>query len=250
MEEEEGFLEKEESKMKLHPINEGMSFRKFICELIGTLSLTFVACGVAVISRVDLITTSLSFGFVLTIMTYSIGNVSGCHINPIISLAFYILKGLTIEELIGYIIAQFSGGLIGSFLLGLCNRLQFKSLASNTIQTYLYKDYKDLDFMSYFDAILIEMFLSFFFVLAVLGVNDKRFHDRKDAGIVAGIALTVVNACGINFTGASINPARSLGPAVVEAIFGNVVAIKQIWVFFLGPILGGAMAGGFYFILI
>lgn len=218
--------------------------KKAIAECIGTAVLTLVACGVAVASGANWVATSLAFGLVIVAMAYSIGNVSGCHINPAVSLAMLISKKITAKEFCVYVLAQIVGAFVGSLLLALFVR-GFGSLGGNEIQPLLMKS-GEVDALSYVGAFLVEVVLTFVFVIAILGVTDSRFHDGKHAGIVIGLVLALVHLFGLNFTGTSVNPARSLAPAVLQAIDGNTTSLQQIWIWILAPLVGAALAALVY----
>ena len=222
------------------------NFKKYIAEVIGTAVLTLVACGVAVVSGCDWVGTSLAFGLVIVAMAYSIGNVSGCHINPAVSLAMLIRKEINFKEFLGYVISQVIGAFVGSLLLAVCLRGNFEALGGNQIQVALMNDHFELDAWSYIGAFLAEVLLTFVFVMAILGVTDKKFHDGKHAGIVIGLVLTLVHLLGLGLTGTSVNPARSLAPAVLQAIAGKTDSLSQVWIWILAPLAGGALAAIVY----
>ncbi len=227
--------------------------KKCIAEAIGTAVLVFVACGVAVVAYGPswYVSTALAFGLALIAMAYSIGNISGCHINPAVSLAKAMQKEITWKEFGWYVLSQCVGAILGALLLGICLRGQFESLGGNEIQNTLMAetalgDKSKLDAWSYIDAFLIEIALTFIFVMAVLGATDKRYHSGKFSGIIIGLALTVVHLLGLAFTGTSVNPARSLGPAVLQAIAGETTSLSQIWIWILAPFAGAALAAVCY----
>ena len=226
-------------------------FKKAIAECIGTAVLVLVACGVAVAAGGDgdwWVATSLAFGLVIVAMAYSIGNVSGCHINPAVSLAMLINKKITLKEFIVYVCAQIVGAFVGALLLALFVR-GFENLGGNAIQPLLQAEGGKLDAMSYIGAFLVEVVLTFVFVIAILGVTDSRFHDGKHAGIVIGLVLALVHLFGLGFTGTSVNPARSLAPAVLQAIAGKSTSLEQVWIWILAPLAGAALAALVYKLL-
>ena len=227
--------------------------KKALAECIGTAVLVLVACGVAVVAGGSAwwVATSFAFGLVIVAMAYSIGNVSGCHINPAVSLAMLISKKITLKEFLVYIAAQIVGAFIGAALLGLflMNSNGFAALGGNEIQPLLMEGGKHLNAMSYVGAFLVEVVLTFVFVIAILGVTDTRFHEGKHAGIVIGLVLALVHLFGLGFTGTSVNPARSLAPAVLQAITGNVTSLSQIWIWLLAPLAGAALAAFVYKLL-
>ncbi|MBQ7603768.1 MAG: aquaporin [Clostridia bacterium] len=207
------------------------SFKKYLAEFIGTFVLVLFACGAAVVTQCSTsnfagyLLTALAFGLVIVAMAYSIGNVSGCHINPAVSLAMLISKKLSVADFIGYVIAQFAGATAGAAVL-------WALLGSNESlgQNGLYKGNVWL-------SLLVEVILTFVFVLAILGVTSKT-ENSAVAGIVIGLTLTLVHIFGIYFTGTSVNPARSFGPA----LFVGGEALANVWVFIVAPLCGGALA--------
>lgn len=215
--------------------------KRAIAECIGTAVLVLVACGVAVVTGVSWVATSFAFGLVIVAMAYSIGNVSGCHINPAVSFAMYLNKKISGKELCYYVIAQVIGAFVGALLLALFVR-GFGTLGGNEIQAVLYNKEFKLDFVSYLGAFLVEVVLTFVFVIAILGVTDEKHHDGKHAGIVIGLVLTLVHLFGLGFTGTSVNPARSLAPAILQAFDGNTTSLEQIWIWILAPLAGAALA--------
>lgn len=209
------------------------SIKKYVAEFIGTCVLVLFACGTAAMVGCDTpagyLATALSFGLVIVAMAYSIGNVSGCHINPAVSIAMLISGKLSVKDFIGYIIAQFAGATAGAALLML-----FAGKDSGLGANALYDDNVLL-------SLLIEVILTFVFVLAILGVTSK-IENSSVAGIVIGLSLTLVHLLGIAFTGTSVNPARSFGPA----IFVGGDALANLWVFIVAPLVGGALAAVVY----
>ena len=225
--------------------------KKAIAECIGTAVLVLVACGVAVAAGGHgdwWVATSFAFGLVIVAMAYSIGNVSGCHINPAVSLAMLISKKITLKEFLVYVCAQIVGAFVGAALLALFLR-GFGSLGGTEIQPLLMEGGKHLDAMSYIGAFLVEVVLTFVFVIAILGVTDTRFHEGKHAGIVIGLVLALVHLFGLGFTGTSVNPARSLAPAVLQAFAGNATSLTQVWIWLLAPLAGAALAAFVYKLL-
>lgn len=208
--------------------------KKYVAEFVGTLVLTLIACGVAAITGGDLVPTSLAFGFVIVAMAYSIGNVSGCHINPAVSLGLFVAGKMKLCEFFKYVIAQVLGALAGSSLLALCLG------STEVLGANGYGAYGQLATNAWI-AILVEVLLTFIFVTAILGVTSKK-ENSSVSGIVIGLVLTLVHLFGINFTGTSVNPARSLAPALLQ----GGTALNQVWVFILAPFIGAALAGLFF----
>lgn len=208
--------------------------KKYIAEGVGTMMLTLIACGVAVIVG-NIITSSLAFGLVIVAAAYSIGNVSGCHINPAVSISMVVAGKMEVKECIKYIISQVIGAFVGSLLLGLCLG-SFKELGANSFGQVLGTTEVNVGI-----ALLVETILTFIFTTTILGVTDKKENGHV-AGIVIGLTLVLVHLFGIPFTGTSVNPARSLAPAILQ----GVDALKQVWVFIVAPIAGACLSGLFY----
>jgi len=205
------------------------SFKAYVAEFIGTCVLVVFGCGTACAVGCDVeggyLMTALAFGLVIVAMAYSIGNISGCHINPAVSLAMLISKKLPVRDFIAYVIAQVLGAIAGAGIL--CIFFDRKDgLGSNG----LYDE-------SIVKSIIIECILTFVFILAILGVTSK-VKNAQVSGIVIGLTLTLVHILGIAFTGTSVNPARSIGPA----LFAGGAALSSVWVFIVGPLAGAAIA--------
>ncbi len=212
------------------------SIRKYIAEFIGTFVLVLFACGTAAMTgcsttefNTAYVVTALAFGLVIVAMAYSIGNVSGCHINPAVSIAMLISGKMNVKDFIGYVAAQFLGAIAGAgvllALIGPDKGLGANGLFENDI----------------LKSIIIEVILTFVFVIAILGVTSK-VENGKIAGLVIGLSLTLVHLFGIAFTGTSVNPARSFGPA----LFVGGSALANVWVFIVAPLIGGALAAVVY----
>ncbi len=205
--------------------------KKYIAELIGTFVLVFVGCGTAAVlgctaePTAAYLMTALAFGGVIVAMAYSIGNVSGCHVNPAVSLGVFLNKGMSGKDFIGYVVAQCIGAIAGALVLMALIGKEY-GLGTNG----LYDG-------SIGKSLLIEIILTCIFVLAILGVTSKT-ENGKVAGLVIGASLTLVHLIGIHFTGTSVNPARSLGPALLMG--GD--ALSCVWVFIVAPLVGGALA--------
>ena len=208
------------------------SIKKYVAEFIGTLVLVLFACGTAVVvgcntadPNTSYFMTALAFGLVIVAMAYSIGNISGCHINPAVSIAMLVSKRMSLTDFCGYVIAQFLGAIAGAGILYAISG-QNASLGQNG----LYND----DILV---SLIVEIILTFVFVLAILGVTSKTENSHV-AGIVIGLTLTLVHIFGIHFTGTSVNPARSFGPA----LFVGDNALSDVWVFLVAPLIGGVLA--------
>lgn len=215
--------------------------KKYIAEFTGTFFLVFIACGFAAVSgcrfpESSYIATALAFGLTIVAMAYSIGNVSGCHVNPAVSIGVYVAGKMSVAECVKYIISQFLGAICGAVVLGICLG-SFSALGANGFGGVLQNGTMVTAIM----AIIVEIILTFAFVLVILGVTDKASNGAV-AGLVIGLTLVVIHLIGIPFTGTSVNPARSFGPA----LFQGGQALAQVWVFIIAPAIGGALAGVFY----
>lgn len=211
------------------------SIKKYVAEFIGTMVLVALACGTAVAVGCDAangagyLLTALAFGLVIVAMAYSIGNVSGCHINPAVSIAMLVSGRMNVKDFIGYVIAQFAGAIAGAGILAGIFGMDCGFGANGLFEGAILK------------SLLIEVLLTFVFVIAILGVTSK-VKNGSVAGIVIGLSLTLVHILGIALTGTSVNPARSFGPA----LFAGGEALSCVWVFIVGPLVGGILAAVVY----
>ena len=222
-------------------------FKKGIAEFVGTLVLVFISCGVATLTGGSIVPTALAFGLSIVAMAYTIGKVSGCHINPAVSLAMLINKKMTLVEFFVYIGAQIVGAIAGAALLQLVfmNHLDvYGGLGTDAIQQSLMVN-GNIEWSSYLLAFIVELVLTFIFVLVVLGATEKS-EESNIAGIVIGLGLTFVHLIGIPLTGTSVNPARSIGPALLALANGVTEPAKELWIFILAPLAGGALAAFFW----
>ena len=210
--------------------------KKYVSEFLGTFALIFFACGVAVLLGCNtvsgVIATSLAFGLVIIVMAY----ISGCHLNPAVSVAMMLDNRMTTQEMIYYIVSQVLGALTGSLLLGICLG-DFANLGANSFGGVLPNGIEVTPYI----ALLVESILSFIFILVILVVT-KRKECSNYAGIIIGLTLILVHLIGISFTGTSVNPARSIAPALLQG--GD--ALLQVWLFILAPIIGSLCAVLFY----
>jgi len=227
------------------------NMKKYIAEFIGTCVLVVFGCGSAVGANklvadngaaipLALTTLLISFAFGLSIvaMAYSIGNVSGCHINPAVSLGMLVAGKMSVSDFIGYVISQCLGATFGAGLL--C--LFFGS--NESLGTNGYGAASALG-IGAGTAFIVEVVLTFVFVLLILGVTSKPEYSSV-AGLVIGFTLVLIHILGIPFTGTSVNPARSLGPALLS----GGTALAQVWLFILAPLAGAALAGIVYKVLL
>ena len=223
--------------------------KKYIAEGIGTMVLVVLGCGTAMLVGCDAangggyILTALAFGLSIVAMAYSIGNISGCHINPAVTLGVYLsgrMKDTT--ELVGYMVAQCVGALVGSGLLAAIFGMggvedKTGGLGTNGLAGVGGNAVAGL---------LVEIVLTCIFLLCILGVTSPKAKHGSFGGLVIGLTLTGVHILGIGLTGTSVNPARSLGPAIVAAMTGNAAPMASLWVFIVGPLVGAALAAVIY----
>ena len=218
--------------------------KKNIAEAIGTAVLVIVGCGTAMLVGCDAaagsgyLLTALAFGLTIVAMAYSIGNISGCHINPAVSLAFLLRGDITVSEFISYCVSQCVGALCGSFVLAGIFGAGHVTDATGGFGSNGLAGVNG----SVVAGLLVEIVLTFIFVMAIMGVTSKKANHGSFGGLVIGLSLVLVHILGIGLTGTSVNPARSIGPAIVAAINGNAAPLASLWVFIVGPLVGAALA--------
>ena len=222
--------------------------KKYIAEMIGTCTLVVLGCGTAMLVGCDAaagggyILTALAFGLAIVASAYCIGNISGCHVNPAVSLGVLLSGGMEKKDFVGYVIAQCLGALLGAGLLALIFKLggvkdMTGGFGSNGLGGVN---------GSAVAGLLVEIVLTFIFVLCILGVTSKKAGHGSFGGLIIGLTLTGVHILGIGLTGTSVNPARSFGPALVALFCGNSAPIAALWVFIVGPLAGAALAALVY----
>ena len=221
--------------------------KRYIAELIGTMVLVLFGCGSVAIagSALGNLGIALAFGLSIVAMAYVIGDISGCHINPAVSIGMWIDGRMDVKDLIMYIVFQCIGAIIGIGILAVIIN------SSAHLGGYTMTGLGQNGFgaasavgLNAVGAIIVEIILTFVFVLTVLGVT-KKAETGAVAGIVMGLTFTLVHIIGIPLTGTSVNPARSLAPA----LFMGGQALNQVWVFILAPIVGAIIAGYLYKVL-
>jgi len=215
--------------------------KKYIAELLGTAILVFVACGTAVFSNqlgfVNIVATALAFGLTIVALAYTIGRISGAHVNPAVSLGALINKKISVKDFCFYVIAQFIGAILGGLLLFGIVRLIGLPAAGNMGTNGFVETTRGTG-AAIALSLIVEIVLTFIFVFTILGVTMKKANAPM-AGMIIGLTLTLVHLIGIGLTGTSVNPARSFG----VAIFGGVDALREVWVFLVAPMIGAALAG-------
>lgn len=225
---------------------------KFVAEMLGTMVLVLMGCGSAVIAGVDgtmgvgLLGISFAFGLSVVAMAYAIGHISGCHINPAISIAMVAAGRMRLSEALMYIAAQIVGALLGAGILYLIytnhpgGQLGEWALGANGFGPGYQKGY------NLTAAFVAEFVFTFIFLLVILGSTSTKNINGGFAGLAIGLSLVLIHIVGISVTGVSVNPARSIAPAV----FAGGKALSQLWLFIVAPILGGVAAAYVYNLLI
>jgi aquaporin Z len=220
--------------------------KKLLAELLGTAALVFIGCGSAVISGrasiagaegIGVLGIAIAFGLVLLAMVYAIGSLSGCHVNPAVSIAMLVAGKMNGKDAAGYIVSQCAGAILGAgLLLVVASGLPSYSLAARGLGQNGYGVASPAGYGLVACAIA-EVILTALFIFVILGATSKD-APKGFAGIAIGVALTMVHIVGIPITGTSVNPARSLGPA----LFVGGTALAQLWLFIVAPIIGGILA--------
>ena len=214
--------------------------KKYFAELVGTMVLVLLGCGAAVFAGaaqpfapVGTLGVAFAFGLAVVAMAYSIGKVSGCHINPAITFGVWLSGRMSGREAGMYMLFQVIGAILGSAILW--------ALACSSGSTTTLTGANAFAEGAMVRALIAETVFTFIFVLVVLGVTSQGAHN-KFAGLAIGLALVLVHIVCIPITGTSVNPARSIGPAIFEAVGGSIIALKQLWLFIVAPLAGGALA--------
>ena len=211
--------------------------KKYLAEMVGTMVLVLMGCGAAVslgctnAIAATVVGTSMAFGLAVVAMAYAIGGISGCHINPAITFAVWLSGKMSGKDALMYMLFQTIGAIIGSAVLfALTSNTDFAGTGANACQSGV----------TLWGGLLAEVVFTFVFVLVVLGTTDEKKGAGNLAGLAIGLSLILVHLACIRYTGTSVNPARSIGPA----LFQGGDALKQLWIFILGPMAGGAFAAG------
>lgn len=207
--------------------------KKYFAEMVGTMVLVLMGCGTAVslscgVDTASVVGTALAFGLSVVAMAYAIGGISGCHINPAITFGVWLSKRMSGKDALMYVLFQVIGAFIGA---GILYALAPESgLGANTIQSGI----------STCGAVIAEVVFTFVFVLVVLGTTDEKRGAGNLAGLAIGLTLVLVHLVCIHYTGTSVNPARSIGPAVLAG--GQ--AMTDLWIFIVAPLVGAALSAG------
>ncbi len=225
--------------------------KKYLAEMIGTFVLVLMGCGSAIFAGIGLGTTgygvttlgvAMAFGLSVVAMAYTIGNISGCHINPAITLGVWSSGRMSGREAVGYMLFQCIGAIIASAVLYILvhtgNEAGIEAVFNSTTTT------GSNSFLpgNIVPAFLAELIFTFIFVLVVLGSTDEKKGAGNFAGLAIGLTLVLVHIACIPITGTSVNPARSIGPAIFAAIEGNCVPLSQLWLFIVAPFIGAMLS--------
>lgn len=211
--------------------------KKYFAECVGTFVLTFLGCGTAMFlgcgTPAGVVGTAIAFGLAVVAMAYTIGEISGCHINPAITLGVALSGRMSWKDAVGYWVGQVIGGILAGAVLLLLTKVVAApdltgGLGSNGVANA----------GGVGGAFLVEVIATFLFVLVVLGATDAKYGAGKPAGLAIGLSLILIHLMCINLTGTSVNPARSIGPA----LFAGGDALKDVWVFICAPLVGGALS--------
>ena len=210
---------------------------KLIAEFFGTAVLVLIGCGAAVLGgdAIGQVGISFAFGLAIVAMAYAIGPISGCHVNPAVSLAMFVSGRMTLPSMVQHWIAQFAGALVGALIVLAIAGSNASGLGSNGWGPGYLGEY------SLLSALIFEIVFTAIFVSVILGSTGERASPHF-AGLAIGLTLVAIHLVGIQVTGVSVNPARSFGPAVLAG--GN--ALAQLWLFIVAPLVGGAIGGALF----
>lgn len=214
--------------------------KKLAAEFVGTFALVFLGCGAAVLAGFEIVGQlgiAFAFGLAIVAMAYGIGPISGCHVNPAVSLGLFIANRMSLSELWQYVLAQCFGAIVGAGALYLiANGTLAYTLSVNGLGQNGYGDFSPGGY-SLWSGLIFEVLATFLFVSVVLGSTEGP--AAPFAGLAIGLTLAVIHIVGIQVTGVSVNPARSLGPA----LFVGGHAVSQLWLFIVAPAIGAGLAG-------
>jgi aquaporin Z len=226
--------------------------KKPLAEFIGTFTLVLFGCGAAVIAgmgtgptSIDVLGIAFAFGLAIVAMAYGIGPVSGCHVNPAVSFGVFVAGRMSFGDFVQYVIAQVLGAIAGAVVLYVILSGKASGWGGGLGQNGWGAGY--LGEYNVLSALVFEVVATFLFLVCILGVTQKGNpqHITGLAGLAIGLTLVVIHIVGINVTGVSVNPARSLGPAIV-GIGNKPEALAQIWLFIIAPLIGAGIAGALF----
>ena len=216
--------------------------QKLLAELIGTTLFVYGVCSCGVYGS-NTACSIVGSSFMGGVIIYIFGRISGAHFNPAVSLGLFLRHKLNCRELILYIVMQIIGGFIGCILLALCRRGRFEELAGNQISHYIYNSEDKKNAWSYISALLFEIFGTFVLIMFILASCERDNYLGPALGLAFSITLIALSGIGGNISSCSLNPARSIAPAFIMVFIGETTPLKQLWLYILGPILGGISAG-------
>lgn len=223
--------------------------QKLLAEFLGTFGLVFFGCGTAIFGGA-LISISVAFGLSIVAAAYTIGKISGAHLNPAVSFAMYLDKRMSLSDAIAYSVAQIAGSVFASLchlIIVACTRMKIGDCGFGA---NMFGDYS-ASRINFFGAFLVEVILTAVFVVFVLSVTaSKDDGTSKHAGLFIGLALTFVHLIGIPLTGTSVNPARSIGPAIFASIATSGRSLLHMFIFIIGPMCGAFLAACIYIVLL
>lgn len=220
--------------------------KKAIAEFIGTFTLVFFGCGAAVIAgmgtgptAIDVLGIAFAFGLAIVGMAHGIGPISGCHVNPAVSFGALVAGRMTMSDFVSYVIAQVLGAIAGAIVLYVILSGKAAGWTGGLGQNGWGAGY--LGQYNLLSAFIFEVVATFLFLVCILGVT-QRGSPAQFAGLAIGLTLVAIHIVGINVTGVSVNPARSLGPAII-GVGSNPAALGQVWLFIIAPLIGAGIAG-------
>jgi aquaporin Z len=220
--------------------------KKAIAEFIGTFTLVFFGCGAAVIAgmgtgptAIDVLGIAFAFGLAIVGMAHGIGPISGCHVNPAVSFGVLVAGRMTMSDFVAYVIAQVLGAIAGAIVLYVILSGKASGWTGSLGQNGWGAGY--LGQYNLLSAFIFEVVATFIFLVCILGVTQKG-SPAEFAGLAIGLTLVAIHIVGINVTGVSVNPARSLGPAII-GVGSNPAALGQVWLFIVAPLIGAGIAG-------
>ena len=216
--------------------------QKLLAELIGTTLFVYGVCSCGVYGS-NTACSIVGSSFMGGVIIYIFGRISGAHFNPAVSLGLFLRHKLNCQELILYIVMQIIGGFIGCILLALCRRGKFEELAGNQIQHYIYNSEDKKNAWSYISALLFEIFGTFVLIMFILASCERDNYLGPALGLAFSITLIALSGIGGNISSCSLNPARSIAPALIQLMAdGDRSPAKQIWIYIVGPLLGAVLA--------
>lgn len=220
---------------------------KFLAEMLGTFLLVFGGCGTAIFAgaSVGFLGVALAFGLTVLAMVYAIGHISGAHLNPAVSFGLYFNNRLSMRDMLWYWLAQIIGGIIAAsilYVISINSGISINTFAANGYGAEFFHNSPNYLHTNTLGAFLIEAVLTFIFLIVILGSTDSK-APKGFAGIAIGLTLTLIHLISIPLTNTSVNPARSISQALFS---DNVLALPQLWLFIIAPLIGAALAGILY----